>query len=56
MSRKWISFPLREGEYSRQAHCDFPADTYEREMGIRPQPAQRPELVQPIEPVSSAAQ
>ena len=33
MSRKWISFPLREGEHSRQAHCDFPADTYEREMG-----------------------
>ncbi len=33
MSPKWISFPLREGEHSRQAHCDFPADTYEREMG-----------------------
>ncbi|OLU27398.1 homogentisate 1,2-dioxygenase [Pseudomonas sp. PA15(2017)] len=33
MSRKWISFPLREGEHSRQAHCDFPAGTYEREMG-----------------------
>ena len=33
MSRKWISFPLREGECSRQAHCDFPEGTYEREMG-----------------------
>ncbi len=33
MSRNWISFPLREGECSRQAHCDFPAGTYEREMG-----------------------
>ncbi|WP_447592881.1 homogentisate 1,2-dioxygenase [Aquipseudomonas campi] len=33
MSRKWISFPLREGDSSRQAHCDFPPDTYEREMG-----------------------
>ncbi|MEQ6327259.1 homogentisate 1,2-dioxygenase [Pseudomonas chengduensis] len=33
MSRKWISFPLREGECSRQAHCDLPQGTYEREMG-----------------------
>ena len=33
MSRKWISFPIREGESSRQAHCDFPLGTYEREMG-----------------------
>lgn len=33
MSRKWISFPLREGDSSRQTHCDFPPDTYEREMG-----------------------
>ena len=33
MSRQWISFPLREGEHSRQAHCDFPEGTYEREMG-----------------------
>ena len=33
MSRNWISFPLREGECSRQAHCDFPEGTYEREMG-----------------------
>lgn len=33
MSRKWISFPLREGDCSRQAHCDLPQDTYEREMG-----------------------
>ena len=33
MSRKWISFPIREGDSSRQAHCDFPQGTYEREMG-----------------------
>lgn len=33
MSRNWIHFPLREGECSRQAHCDLPAGTYEREMG-----------------------
>jgi len=30
---RWISFPLREGAHSRQAHCDLPAGTYEREMG-----------------------
>ena len=33
MSRQWIRFPLREGECSRQAHCDLPQGTYEREMG-----------------------
>ena len=33
MSRQWISFPLREGECSRQAHCDLPEGTFEREMG-----------------------
>ena len=33
MSRKWISFSRVEGEASRQAHCDFPEGTYEREMG-----------------------
>ncbi|UVE19115.1 homogentisate 1,2-dioxygenase [Pseudomonas sp. LS44] len=33
MSRKWISFPIREGDCSRQAHCDLPSGTYEREMG-----------------------
>lgn len=32
-SKKWINFPIREGEHSRQAHCDFPEGTYEREMG-----------------------
>ncbi|MEX2489134.1 MAG: homogentisate 1,2-dioxygenase [Pseudomonadales bacterium] len=32
-SKKWISFPIREGEVSRQAHCDLPAGTYERELG-----------------------
>ncbi len=30
--RKWISFPKVEGEASRQAHCDLPANTFEREM------------------------
>ena len=30
---RWINFPLREGVHSRQAHCDLPAGTYEREMG-----------------------
>ena len=29
---KWISFPKVEGQSSRQAHCDLPADSYEREM------------------------
>jgi len=29
---KWISFPKVEGEASRQAHCDLPANTFEREM------------------------
>jgi len=33
MSRNWISFPRIEGEASRQAHCDLPAGTYERELG-----------------------
>lgn len=32
MSKKWISFPRREGEHSRQAHADLPEGTYEREM------------------------
>ena len=32
-SKRWISFPKAEGEYSRQAHADLPAGTYEREMG-----------------------
>lgn len=32
--RKWASFPLREGEISRQAHADFPERAiYEREVG-----------------------
>ena len=26
-------FPVHEGETSRQAHCDLPGDTYERELG-----------------------
>lgn len=33
MSKKWISYPRVEGETSRQAHCDFPPGTFEREMG-----------------------
>jgi homogentisate 1,2-dioxygenase len=33
MSRNWISFPRTEGEASRQAHCDLPQGTYERELG-----------------------
>ncbi len=31
--KKWFSFPIREGVHSRQAHCDLPAGTFEREMG-----------------------
>ena len=33
MARNWISFPRMEGEASRQAHCDLPAGSYEREVG-----------------------
>lgn len=29
----WIQFPRREGQTSRQAHADLPANTFEREMG-----------------------
>jgi homogentisate 1,2-dioxygenase len=32
MSRKWIPAMRAEGEHSRQAHCDLPAETYEREI------------------------
>ena len=32
-SKNWIEFPRVEGETSRQAHADLPADTYEREIG-----------------------
>lgn len=31
--KQWISFPRVEGEASRQAHCDLPEGTYEREIG-----------------------
>jgi homogentisate 1,2-dioxygenase len=31
--REWISFQHVEGNASRQAHCDLPKGTYEREMG-----------------------
>jgi len=31
--KNWISFPRIEGQTSRQAHCDLPAGTFEREIG-----------------------
>jgi len=31
--KKWIRMPRSEGTTSRQAHCDLPAGTYERELG-----------------------
>ena len=31
--KKYISFPLREGIHTRQAHCDIPEGLYEREHG-----------------------
>lgn len=31
--KKWIHFPRIEGTASRQAHCDLPKGTYEREFG-----------------------
>lgn len=31
--KRWISFPKTEGLHSRQAHCDLPEGTYEREFG-----------------------
>ncbi|MEX0915070.1 MAG: homogentisate 1,2-dioxygenase [Wenzhouxiangellaceae bacterium] len=31
--KKWISHPKVEGRASRQAHCDLPEGTYERELG-----------------------
>jgi len=33
MAGNWISTPKVEGNASRQAHCDLPEGTYEREMG-----------------------
>lgn len=33
MSRNWISFPRSQGAFSRQAHCDLPEGTFERELG-----------------------
>lgn len=32
-AKKWIGFPLTEGEISRQAHADLPRGTFERELG-----------------------
>ena len=31
--RNWIRFPRVEGQTPRQAHCDLPDGTYERELG-----------------------
>ncbi|MFP2769674.1 homogentisate 1,2-dioxygenase [Oceanisphaera sp. KMM 10153] len=31
--RHWFQFPIREGDTSRQAHCDMPPGTFEREIG-----------------------
>jgi len=31
--KKWITHPKVEGRASRQAHCDLPEGTYERELG-----------------------
>lgn len=31
--RQWFQFPIQEGITSRQAHCDLPEGTYERECG-----------------------
>lgn len=33
MARNWISHSRVEGKASRQAHCDLPAGTFERELG-----------------------
>ncbi len=33
MSKRWIGVSRIEGKASRQAHCDLPEGTYEREMG-----------------------
>ena len=33
MSKNWITFPRSEGVASRQAHCDLPEGSYEREPG-----------------------
>ena len=31
--KRWIQFPKSEGQVARQAHCNLPEGTYEREMG-----------------------
>lgn len=33
MSKSWFQHVIREGIHSRQAHCDLPEGTFEREMG-----------------------
>jgi homogentisate 1,2-dioxygenase len=32
-SKQWFPHMIREGQHSRQAHCDLPEGTYERELG-----------------------
>ncbi len=31
--KPWINFPRSQGRFSRQAHCDLPDGSYEREVG-----------------------
>ena len=31
--KNWIKFPRVEGNASKQAHCDLPEGTFEREFG-----------------------
>jgi homogentisate 1,2-dioxygenase len=33
MAKNWLTFPRSEGKTSKQAHCDLPRGTYEREFG-----------------------
>ncbi len=33
MMQQWFQFPIIEGKASRQAHCDLPEGTFERECG-----------------------
>ncbi|MCB1694035.1 MAG: homogentisate 1,2-dioxygenase, partial [Pseudomonadales bacterium] len=32
-AKKWVGFPVKEGNISRQAHADLPEGTFERELG-----------------------
>lgn len=31
--KKWIDIPQAQGKYAKQAHCDLPKGSYERELG-----------------------